>query len=116
MTTRIQGLLRSPGIRLMSLRKFPEPLAALRLWDGSPLPSGRRRRFLRVYAQQQCLSPQRAAVAAERRALLPSSQDASLEQGRQLMQRKGIGLHGSGALVRAFFAWRACQNRREVGG
>src|SRR5215471_15279396 len=45
-TTRIQGLLSSQGIRLTSLRKFPEQLDALRLWDGSPIPSGLRRRVL----------------------------------------------------------------------
>jgi transposase len=41
---RIQGLLSSQGIRLMGLHKVPEPLDALRLWDGSPRPRGRRRR------------------------------------------------------------------------
>ena len=49
-TTRIKGLLSSQGIRLTSLSKLPEQLDALRLWDGSPLPSGLRRRLFRVYA------------------------------------------------------------------
>jgi transposase len=43
-TTRIKGLLSSQGIRLRSLSKWPEQLDALRLWDGSPIPSGLRRR------------------------------------------------------------------------
>jgi transposase len=47
-TTRIQGLRRSQGIRLTSLPKLPEQLDALRLWDGSPIPPGLRRRLLRV--------------------------------------------------------------------
>ena len=47
-TTRIKGLLSSQGIRLTSLRKFSEPLDALRLWDGSSIPRGLRRRVLRV--------------------------------------------------------------------
>ena len=47
-TTRIKGLLRSQGIRLTSLSTFPEPREAWRLWDGSPMPSGLRRRVLRV--------------------------------------------------------------------
>jgi transposase len=46
-TTRIQGLLRSQGIRRTSLRKFSEPLDALRLWEGSSSPRGLRRRVLR---------------------------------------------------------------------
>jgi transposase len=115
-TTRIKGLLSSQGIRLTSLSKFPEQLDALRLWDGSPIPSGLRRRLLRVYAHHQFLSQQIAALEAERRALLQSSQDASSEKVRQLMQLKGIGINGSWSLVMEFFAWREFKNRREVGG
>ena len=69
-TTRIQGLLSSQGIRLTSLSKLPEQLDALRLWDGSPVPPGLRRRVLRVYAHHTFLSEQIAAVEAERRAQL----------------------------------------------
>jgi transposase len=115
-TTRLKGLLSSQGRRLTSLSKFAEPLEALRLWDGSPIPRGLRRRFLRVYAQHEFLSQQMAALAAERRAWLHSAQEASLEKVRQLMQLQGIGINGAWLLVMAFFAWRALKNRREVGG
>jgi transposase len=47
-TTRIEGLLRSQGLRVTSLTKWPEQLDALRLWDGSPMPPGLRRRVRRV--------------------------------------------------------------------
>ena len=47
-SNRIKGLLRSQGIRLTSLSQFSEQLEALRLWDGSPIPSGLRQRVLRV--------------------------------------------------------------------
>src|SRR5262245_24535350 len=115
-TTRIKGLLSSQGIRLTSLSKFPEQLAALRLWDGSELPSGLRRRLLRVWAHHQFLNEQIAALEAERRALLQSSEDASLEKVRQLMHLKGIGINGAWLLVMEFFGWRELKNRREVGG
>ena len=82
--TRIQGLLSSQGIRLTSLTKLPEQLDALRLWDGSPMPPGLRRRVLRVYAQYTFLSEQIAAVEAERRAQLQASTDARIDQVRQL--------------------------------
>src|SRR5262244_678681 len=88
--TRIAGLLSSQGLRVPSLAKFPEQLAALRLWDGSPVPPGLRRRVLRVYAHYTCLSEQIAAVEVERRTLLQTSADASIDKIRQLMQRKGI--------------------------
>ena len=115
-TTRIKGLLSSQGVRLTSLSKFPEQLEALRLWDGSPIPSGLRRRLLRVYAHHEFLSQQIAELEAERRALLQSSQDASIEKVRQLMQLKGIGINGSWLVVMEFFGWRELKNRREVGG
>ena len=47
-TTRIKSLLSSQGIRLTSLSQFAEPLETWRRWDGSEIPSGRRRRWLRV--------------------------------------------------------------------
>jgi transposase len=115
-TARLKGLLSSQGIRLTSVTKLPEQLDALRLWDGSPIPSGLRRRLLRVYAHDQFLSEQIAELEAERRALLQSSQEASLEKVRQLMQLKGIGINGAWLLVMEFFGWRAFKNRREVGG
>jgi transposase len=47
-TTRIKGLLSSQGLRVTSLTKLPEQLETIRLWDGSPVPPGLRRRVLRV--------------------------------------------------------------------
>ncbi len=114
--TRIEGLLSSQGLRVPSLTKLPEQLEALRLWDGSPMPPGLRRRVLRVYAHYTFLSEQIAAVEAERRALLQTSPDASIDKVRQLRQLKGIGINGAWLLVMAFFGWRAFKNRREVGG
>jgi hypothetical protein len=55
-------------------------------------------------------------LEAARRALLQTSQDASIDKVRQLMQLRGIGINGSWVLVMEFFAWRALKNRREVGG
>ena len=115
-TARIHGLLRSQGLRVTSLTKLPEQLDALRRWDGSPLPSGLRQRVLRVYAHHIFLSEQIAAVEAERRALLQTSTDASIDKIRQLMMLKGIGINGAWLLVMEFFGWRAFTNRREVGG
>jgi transposase len=115
-TTRIKGLLSSQGLRVTSLIQLPEQLDALRLWDGSPIPPGLRQRVLRVYAHHQFLSEQIAEVEAERRALLQTSPDASIDKVRQLMMLKGIGINGSWLLVMEFFGWREFKNRREVGG
>jgi hypothetical protein len=69
-----------------------------------------------VWAHHEFLSEQIAALEAERRRLLASSEAASIDKVRQLMQLTGIGITGSWVLVMEFFAWRACKNRREVGG
>src|SRR5215831_8170045 len=103
--TRIEGLLSSQGLRVASLTKLPEQLEALRLWDGSPIPPGLRRRVLRVYAQYTFLSEQIAKVEAERRAQLQTSSEASLDKVRQLMQLKGIGINGAWLLVMEFFSF-----------
>jgi transposase len=95
---------------------LPEQLDALRLWDGAPMPSGLRQRLLRVYAHDTFLREQMAEWEAERRARLQSSQDANSEKVRQLMQLKGLGIHGAWLLVREFFGWREWKTRREVGG
>jgi transposase len=39
-SNRIKGWLSRQGIRRASVHKVPEPLDALRLWDGSPVPKG----------------------------------------------------------------------------
>jgi transposase len=115
-TARLKGLLSSQGLRVTSLSNLPEQLDALRLWDGSPIPPGLRRRVLRVYAHYTFLSEQIAEVEAERRALLQTSTDASIDKIRQLMMLKGMGINGSWLLVMEFFGWREFKNRREVGG
>ena len=115
-TTRIKGLLSSYGIRVTSMTKLPEQLDALRLWDGSPIPPGLRRRVMRVYAHHTFLSEQIAEVEAQRRAQVQTSSDASIDKVRQLIQLKGIGINGSWLLVMEFFGWRELKHRREVGG
>jgi hypothetical protein len=115
-TTRLKGLRSGQGIRRTRLSQLPEQLDALRLWDGSPIPRGRRRRLLRGSAHSQVWSEPSAALEAEPRAWLHSAQEASLEQGRQWMQRQGIGIKGAWVWVRAFFGWRALKTRRAVGG
>jgi len=59
-SNRIKGLLSSQGRRLASVHKLPEQLDALRLWDGSPVPSGLGGRLRRVYAHYEFLGQQSA--------------------------------------------------------
>jgi hypothetical protein len=47
-TNRLKGLLRSQGVRLARVHQLPAHRDGLRLWDGSPIPSGLHRRLLRA--------------------------------------------------------------------
>lgn len=113
---RLKGVLRSQGGRLTRLSPLPEPLEALRRWDGAPMPCGLRQRVRRVYAHDTFVREPIAAVEAERRARLHSSPDAHIEPGRQWMPLKGLGITGAWWVVRAVFGGRALKTRREVGG
>ena len=53
------------------------------------IPSGLRRRVLQVYAHPQFLSQEMAELEAARRALRQPSQEAALEQVRQLRHLGG---------------------------
>jgi hypothetical protein len=68
-----------------------------------------------VWAHHEFLSERIAALAAERRHALATSEAASIEKVRQLMQLQGIGINGAWMLVMEFFAWRELKNRRQVG-
>ena len=57
-TTRIKGLRSRQGRRLTRLRTCPDPLDALRLGEGAPVPHGLRQRWLRGWAQHEVLRPQ----------------------------------------------------------
>jgi hypothetical protein len=94
-------------VRLTSLRQFREPLDALRRWDDSPGPMGLRQRWLRVWAPHALLRQQMAAVAAERRALLASAPEASLEKGASV---DAAARHGNqwGLVSGDGIFWRAC--------
>jgi len=70
----------------------------------------------RVSAHPTLRSAQMAAVAAERRAPLHASTDARIDKVRPVMLRTGMGSTGAWVWVMAFFGWRACKNRRAVGG
>src|SRR3989442_6602606 len=80
-TTRIQGLLSSQGLRVTSLTKLPEQLDALRLWDGSPIPPGLRRRVPPRYVQYKYLREHSAAGEAVPEGHLPHAPPPRGEEG-----------------------------------
>jgi len=112
---RIKGLLMGQGISLSIHVDFLERLEAIRLWDGSALPTGLSRRLRNEYQGLQFVEEQIKALEAERGDLLRHSTRADVEMVRQLMYLKGIGIASAWVFVMEFFAWRNFRNRREVG-
>jgi transposase len=114
-TNRIKGLLISQGISIAVKPDLPDRLETLRLWDGSRLPDALVMRLQREYQRWLFVNQQIDQLTAHRKELLKTSQRPSVEQVRQLMRLKGIGVNSAWLFVMEFFGWRNFRNRREVG-
>ena len=114
-TNRIEGLLTSQGVRLSHKKEFLSNLETVRLWDGSLLCSGLQTRLKREYERYQLVKQQINKLELEREAAVRTSTAPAVEQVRQLLKLKGIGMNSAWVYVMEFFAWRGFRNRREVG-
>jgi transposase len=120
---RIKGLLISQGVSLPVRPDFPELMKNIRLWDGSQLPASLSMRLQREYQRWLFVNQQIDQLTEHRKELLNTSQQPSVEQVRQLMRLKGIGINSAWLFVMEFFPKRAgdaisgrdFRNRREVG-
>jgi transposase len=116
-TNRIKGLLAGQGVLEMEVRPgFEGVLESMEIWDGLRLGDHLQGRLKRDWAKVEALSEQIREVEGERRALLKTSREASVEMIRQLQELRGIGENSSWLFVTEFFGWRVFRNRREVGG
>ena len=112
---RIKGLLIGQGMSISIQADFLEQLKVIRLWDGSALPTGLRRRLRYEYQGLQFVEKQIKTLEGERLDMVRHSTRADVEMVRQLMHLKGIGVTSAWVFVMEFFAWRNFRNRREVG-
>jgi transposase len=114
-SNRIKGYLANQGICLAVRDDFPERLQQLRLWNGDPLPASLQARLLREFQRFQLAQEQIKALEVERQEAIRHSSQPEVEQVRQLLRLRGIGVNSAWLFVMEFFAWRAFRNRREVG-
>jgi transposase len=112
---RIKGLLASQGVVMPMKADFLEQLKAVHLWDGSPLPSALNMRLLREYERYEKVQEQVRQLEKERLEAIRTSTSPVMEQVRQLLILKGIGLNSAWLYVMEFFSWRNFRNRRELG-
>jgi len=113
--SRIDGVLASQGVKVPVDADFLAQLEATRMWDGKPLPPGVRARVEREYAALYHVQEQIKLLEEERKELIETSNEASVEQVRQLMKLRAIGPNSAWLFVMEFFGWREFRNRREVG-
>lgn len=112
---RIKGVLASQGIVLEVQADFEARLEAVRLWDGSPIPTGSQALLLREQERLELVRRQVHQIEATRKETLRTSRDPAIEQVRRLLRLRGIGVNSAWVYVMEFFAWRAFRNRRELG-
>jgi transposase len=112
---RIKGLLASQGVKLEIQADFLAQLEAVRLWDGSRLLEGLRNRLLREYQRYQLVQEQIRQINKVRLDAIRNGDTPAIEQVRQLMRLKGIGINSAWLYVMEFFCWRDFRNRRELG-
>lgn len=115
---RIRGLLAVHGAAVRRWSKVREELATIRLWDGSALGEGLRRRLEREIERMELVQHQLRGIEHEMAAELQAVAEpgSALEMMQRLVQLRGIGVQGARIMVVELFAWRGFRNRREVGG
>ena len=112
---RIRGLLAGQGVAVKANgRGLLESLDSIRIWDGSPLPEGLRRRVEVEVARHSFVHRQLLDLESERDARIRQGQDRAAEIARRLMTLRGIAEVGAETYAREF-SWRGFRNRRQVG-
>ena len=111
----IKGLLVSQGVVLPIQTDFLCRLEEVQLWDGSKLPVGLHSRLAREYERLQVFKQQIRELEHSRGEAVRTSSAPAVEQVRQLLQLKAIGMNSAWVYVMEFFSWRNFRNRREVG-
>lgn len=112
---RIKGLLASQGVDgRMGRRGLLVPLEKIRIWDGSPLPTGLRQR-LEGELERHAFVHQQVLSCDERVRKMSEGREAAALAVRRLAGLRAIGYNGATTLVREF-QWRDFRNRRQVGG
>jgi transposase len=120
---RIRGLLATHGVVLPLKGEVIAALARVRLWDGTPLPSGLQARLEREWQRVERVTAELRALTQERQQLLRQGprdpRDAvevrTHQQARALSGLRGIGPVLAWNLATELFAWRQFRNRRELG-
>ena len=112
---RIKSMLASQGVKLPIRKDFLSRLEEVRLWDGSKLPMALQAAINHEYERYQLVNLQINQLQLSQVQAVRTSTAPEVEQVRQLLRLKGIGMNSAWVYVMEFFSWRGFHNRREVG-
>jgi transposase len=112
---RIKGSLAGQGVSIPVKHDFLDLLSKVRMWNGQPLPANLCLRLEREFERMELVNNHIGQLETQRRELIRTSDQPCIEQVRQLLRLRGIGVNSAWLFVMEFFSWRAFQNRREIG-
>jgi transposase len=112
---RIKGSLAGQGVSIAVNQDFPDQLSKIRVWNGQPLPINLCFRLEREFERMELVNHHIGQLETQRRELIRTSDQPCIEQVRQLLRLRGIGVNSAWLFVMEFFSWRAFRNRREIG-
>lgn len=116
-SNRMGSLLVTQGIRLPLNKHFVQALQAVRCWDGRPLPARLHAELVRQWERYELAGRHLAVLHAQQRQRLShaASDDVMAQQMKQLMRLCSVGVQSAWTLSGEIFAWRAIENRRQLG-
>ena len=112
---RLKALLATLGVRLPIGPDSETQIDDARLWDGTPIPAGARRRLAQDLTQLRALEAQLHEVRTERTALPVDAATTTGRYAAALQTVRAIGPIGAWVLATEVFGWREIRNGRELG-
>ena len=112
---RMQSLLVTQGIKVMTKSALRLRLGSLTLWDGRSLPLELKAELEREIERLALVERQIEQLEAQRRERLLNPSTEAERRIVHLMRLGAIGPTSAWLLVMEFFAWRAFRNRKELG-
>jgi transposase len=112
---RLKALLATLGVRLSIGPDCEAQIDDTRLWDGTPIPAGARRRLAQDLTQLRALEAHLHEVRTERTALPVDATTTTGRYAATLQTVRAIGPIGSWVLATEVFGWREIRNGRELG-
>jgi transposase len=112
---RLKALLATLGVRLPIGPDCEAQIGEARLWDGTPIPDGARRRLAHDLTQLRALEAHLHQVQTERAQLPVDVRTTTGRYAAALQTVRAIGPIGAWVLATEVFGWREIRNGRELG-